>query len=62
VLVFEYDGPGEMPRFSDTPRVLAFPVEQLLDAVERGALTEEVLARRRQAAYAQGRAGADRVQ
>jgi hypothetical protein len=62
ILVFDYDGPGEMPRLHDTPRVLAFPVDQLLDAVEHGTLTEEVLTRRRQAAYAQGRARADRVQ
>jgi len=62
VLVFDHDKSREMPRFNDTPRVLAFPVEQLLDTIERGTLTEEVLARRRQAAYARGRSGADHIQ
>ncbi len=62
VLVFDHERSREMPRFNDTPRVLAFPVEQLLDTVERGALTEEVLAHRRQAAYARGRLGADHIQ
>jgi hypothetical protein len=62
VLVFDHDRSREMPRFNETPRVLAFPVEQLLDSVERGDLTEEVLGRRRQAAYARGRSGVDHVQ
>ena len=61
-LIFDHDRSTELPRFNDTPRVLAFPVEQLLDTIERGALTEEVLARRRQAAYARGRSGADHIQ
>jgi hypothetical protein len=62
ILVFDDNRTAEMPPLRDTPRVLAFPVEQLLDAVERGTLTDEVLTRRRQAAYARGRVGADRVQ
>jgi hypothetical protein len=62
VLVFDHDRSTKLPRLNDTPRVLVFPVEQLLDTIERGALTEEVLARRRQAAYARGRSGADHIQ
>lgn len=62
LLVFDHDRPGPIPAISDTPRVLALSVDELIDIVERGGLTQEVLARRGQAAYAAGRLGADRVQ
>jgi hypothetical protein len=62
MLVFDHEGPAGLPRITDTPRALVFPVEDFMDAVEQGALTEQVFARREQAAYARGRLGADRVQ
>ena len=61
MLVFDYDRPRGAPPINDTPRVLALSLEQLVDLVERGTLTDEVLARRRRAAYARGHLGADRI-
>lgn len=61
-LVVDHDKDLDMGVLHDTPRVLVFPVEQIIGAVERGSLTEEVLRRRRQAAYTRGRAGAEFVQ
>ncbi len=58
MLVFDHDRLRDVPRIADTPRALALPIEPLINVIEQGALTEEVLKRRRQAAYARGHLGA----
>jgi hypothetical protein len=50
LLVFSHDRPNPPPHVFETPRVLSFAVEQLIDAIERGTFTSDVLQRRRRAA------------
>jgi nucleoside 2-deoxyribosyltransferase len=56
LLVFSHDRPNPPTHVFETPRVLSFAVEQLIDAIERGTFTDEVLQRRGRAASKLGTA------
>jgi hypothetical protein len=53
-LVVDYDRNRRPPCVHETPRVLVFPVDTLIEALERGTLAEQVVERRRRAAFAPG--------
>jgi hypothetical protein len=54
ILVFYHDRHKPPPNILDTPRVLSFAVEQLIDVVENGSFADEVIRRRKRAALSQG--------
>jgi hypothetical protein len=54
LLIFDSDRPSALARIPDTPRVLTFPIEKLLNIFVAGTFTTEVLRRRRRAASVQG--------
>jgi hypothetical protein len=57
LVVYDYDRSAPPPSSFETPRVLAFPVDQLIQALERGTLANEILQHRRRASYARVSAG-----
>ena len=56
LLVFSHDRLSPPSHVFETPRVLSFPVEELIDAIEQGTFIEEVIRRRRRAAFNLGMA------
>jgi hypothetical protein len=54
LVVFDHDRPLAPPSLYETPRVLAFAVETLIDKLEQGTLAKEVLVRRQRAAVIRG--------
>ena len=57
LVVYDYDQSIPPPSPFETPRVLAFAVDQLIEALERGTLANEILQHRRRASYARVSAG-----
>jgi hypothetical protein len=57
LLVYDHDRSTPPPPSFETPQVLVFPVDQLIQALERGTLTDEILQQRRRASYARVSAG-----
>lgn len=56
-VVFDHDRPRTPPTVFETPRVLAFSAETLIEQLEQGSLATDVATRRRRAAFVQGTAG-----
>lgn len=59
LVVFDHDRPHTPPSIFETPRVLAFAIETLIDKLEQGTLAKEMSVRRRRAAFTQGASGGD---
>jgi hypothetical protein len=57
LVVYDYDRSTPPPSLFETPHVLAFPIDQLIRALERGTLANEVLQHRRRASHARVSAG-----
>ena len=57
LLVYGHDRPAPPPSLTETPRVLALPIEELIQALEDGTLPEDILRRRQRAGYAKVSAG-----
>ncbi|WNG20732.1 hypothetical protein [Cystobacter fuscus] len=58
-VVFDHDRPHTPPSLHETPRVLAFAVETLVDKLEQGTLAKEVLVRRHRASIKSGASNGD---
>jgi hypothetical protein len=56
-VVFDHDRPRTPPTIFETPQVLAFAAETLIEKLEHGSLATDVATRRRRAAFARGTAG-----
>jgi hypothetical protein len=54
MLVFDHDRPHVPPSLYQTPKVLSFAVDELIDGLENGTLEAEILRRRRRAAFVRG--------
>jgi hypothetical protein len=54
LLIFDHDRPHTPPSLYETPQVLSFAVEDLLDGLEKGTLEAEILRRRRRASFVRG--------
>ena len=57
LLVYDYDRRAPSLSSIETPQVLVFPVDQLIEALEHGSLANEILRHRRRASYARVSAG-----
>jgi hypothetical protein len=54
ILVYDHDRPSAPPALYESPRVLSFAVDSLIDSLEKGTLESEILNRRRRAAFVSG--------
>jgi hypothetical protein len=57
LVVYDHSRPVPRPPWPDTPRVLTFRIDELIQALENGSLAEQVVQRRRGASYARVAAG-----
>ena len=54
MLIIDHERPPSLSAFFETPKVLSFGAETLIDLLEKGTLQKEILDRRKRAAFIQG--------